>query len=207
MGDGMLLLKGMGLGLSIAAPVGPIGVLCIQRSLKKGFPSGFVSGLGAATADLLYGALAASGALWLGTKLVQLQTPLRLVGGLVLILLGIRAFLQKEQEAAPTKPSSGLWGDYLSTFLLTLTNPITIISFTAVYAGLGLSEADTTVWSMGLLVLGVFCGSIAWWLLLSGLVSLLRGRLKPAFYKIINKSAGLILIGFGISLLVGLLGK
>lgn len=197
----------MGLGISIAAPVGPIGVLCIQRTLKKGFSSGIVSGLGAATADLLYGSLAGFGALWLGNHLVQIQTPLRLVGGAVLILLGVRAFFQKEKHASVAGNSKGLAGDYLSTFLLTLTNPITIFSFAAVYGGLGLSAGETSTGLMAVLVLGVFIGSIAWWLTLSGLVSLLRGRLKPSFYMSINKIAGLVLIGFGISLIAGIFTK
>jgi len=201
----LLFIKGMGLGISIAAPVGPIGVLCIQRTLKKGFPSGFFSGLGAATADLLYGGLAGFGALWLGNHLVRLQTPLRIVGGSILVLMGVRAFFQQEQQAASVSKSQGLVGDYFSTFLLTLTNPITILSFTAVYGGLGLSSAETSAWQMGLLVLGVFIGSIVWWLTLSSVVSLLRGRFKPQFYKIINKIAGVVLVVFGISLLVGLL--
>lgn len=201
----LLFLKGMGLGISIAAPVGPIGVLCIQRTLKKRFPSGFFSGLGAATADLLYGSLAGFGALWLGNHLVQIQTPLRLVGGSILVLMGVRAFLQKEQQAANTGKSHGLTGDYFSTFLLTLTNPITIFSFAAVYGGLGLGSAETSTWQMGLLVLGVFVGSVAWWLTLSSLVALLRGRFKPQFYKVINKIAGVVLVGFGVSLLLALL--
>lgn len=201
----ILLLKGIGLGFSIAAPVGPIGVLCIQRTLKKGFPSGFISGLGAATADLFYGSLAGFGALWLGNHLVKIQTPLRVVGGGVLILLGIRAFFQKEKDAAKTSSSSHLAGDYLSTFLLTLTNPITIFSFAAVYGGLGLSAGETSPWQMALLVLGVFLGSIAWWLTLSSLVSLLRGRLNPIFYAIINKIAGVILAGYGVFLFINLL--
>ncbi|MHB8806877.1 MAG: LysE family translocator [Anaerolineaceae bacterium] len=207
MNSWILFLKGMGLGISIAAPVGPIGVLCIQRTLKKGFSSGIVSGLGAATADLLYGSLAGFGALWLGNHLVQVQTPLRLVGGAVLILLGVRAFFQKEKQTATAGNSQGLAGDYLSTFLLTLTNPITIFSFAAVYGGLGLSAEETSTGLMAVLVLGVFIGSIAWWLTLSGLVSLLRGRLKPIFYMRINKIAGLVLIGFGISLIVGIFTK
>ncbi len=204
MNEWLLFLKGLGLGFSIAAPVGPIGVLCIQRTLKKGFSSGFVSGLGAATADLFYGSLAGFGALWLGNHLVKIQTPLRVIGGGVLILLGIRAFFQKEKDAASAKSSSRLAGDYLSTFLLTLTNPITIFSFAAVYGGLGLSAGETSTWQMVLLVLGVFFGSIAWWLTLSSLVSLLRGRLKPVFYTIINKIAGMVLVGFGISLIAAL---
>ena len=201
----ILLFKGIGLGFSIAAPVGPIGVLCIQRTLKKGFSSGFVSGLGAATADLFYGSLAGFGALWLGNHLVKIQTPLRVIGGGVLILLGIRAFFQKEKNAAEAESSAHLAEDYISTLLLTLTNPITIFSFAAVYGGLGLSAGETRPWQMALLVLGVFLGSIAWWLTLSSMVSLLRGRLKPVFYTIINKIAGVVLAGYGIFLLIGLL--
>lgn len=199
-----LFIKGMGLGFSIAAPVGPIGVLCIQRTLKKGIRSGFISGLGAASADLLYGALAAFGAVWLGNNLVQYQIPLRVVGGIVLIFLGIKAFFQKEQGAATAPAPRGLLADYGSTFLLTLTNPITILSFTAVYAGLGFVEGQASMKQMVGLVLGVFCGSACWWLLLSSLVSLLRGHLKPAFYSIINKVAGVILVDFGISLIAAI---
>ena len=138
-----LFIKGLGLGFSIAAPVGPIGVLCIQCTLKKGFPSGFFSGLGAASADLLYGALAAFGAMWLGSNLVQFQVPLRVVGGLVLIFMGVRAFLQQQtQEQTPASDKRGLLADYGSTFLLTLTNPITIFSFTAMYAGLTVYDLE-----------------------------------------------------------------
>lgn len=207
MDNWVLFLKGMGLGISIAAPVGPIGVLCIQRTLKKGFSSGVASGLGAASADLLYGSLAAFGVLWLGNHLVQLQTPLRLLGGGVLILLGVRAFFHKEKEAAAAGSSPHLAGDYFSTFLLTLTNPITIFSFAAVYGGLGLSAHETSAWMMALLVVGVFVGSITWWLILSGLVTLLRGRLKPTFYTIINKAAGVVLSGYGIALIAALFTK
>lgn len=199
-----MLIKGVLLGISIAAPVGPVGILCIQRTLKKGFSSGFFSGLGAASADLIYGALAAFGALWLGSAIENIQTPLRLVGGIVLILLGIRGFVQKEERAAEIRERKGYFGDYLSTFLLTLTNPITILSFTAVYASLGLNEGGGNLGQMMWLVVGVFSGSALWWLFLSALVAFLREKIPPTFYRIINLAAGLMLVAFGISIILGL---
>jgi threonine/homoserine/homoserine lactone efflux protein len=194
-------LRGLLIGFSIAAPVGPIGVLCIRRTLSDGRLAGLVSGLGAATADALYGCLAGFGLTLVSSFLVSQQTWLRLAGGIFLLYLGVKTFLSAPASDAVqvTKaPSRGLWGAYLSTLLLTLTNPMTILSFTAIFAGLGLAETGGDPLSAGILVLGVFCGSAAWWLLLSGGVSLLRRRVTPAVLRWVNRIAGMVIIGFGV---------
>src|SRR3989338_2198821 len=134
----MILLKGLILGFLIAAPVGPIGVLCIQRTLTKGRISGFVSGLGAATADAFYGAVAAFGLVIISNFLIEQQFILRLVGGVFFLYIGIKSFYSKPKEVdTDTKINAGLAKDYISTVFLTVTNPMTIISFTALFAGVG----------------------------------------------------------------------
>src|SRR6476661_6636317 len=160
------LARGLLLGFSIAAPVGPIGVLCIRRTLADGRLAGLVSGLGAATADALYGAVAGFGLTFVSTFLVSQQVWLRIVGGLFLLFLGLKTFLIKPSTVSADSGGKGLLRAYASTVALTLTNPLTILSFAVVFAGLGLGSGSSDYLSAGLLVLGVFCGSALWWLLL-----------------------------------------
>ncbi len=162
-----LFAKGMILGFSIAAPVGPIGVLCIRRTLADGRLTGFLSGLGAATADATYGAVAAFGLTAISSLLVHQQTPLRIVGGAFLAYLGVRTILaHPASQAAKTRERHQLLRSYLSTVGLTLTNPTTIFSFVAIFAGLGWAGTRQAGYaSAALLVLGVFCGSAFWWLI------------------------------------------
>jgi threonine/homoserine/homoserine lactone efflux protein len=205
--DTLFLLKGLLLGFSIAAPVGPIGVLCIRRTLAEGRAVGFVSGLGAATADAAYGALAAFGLTFVTSWLVGGQGWLRLIGGAFLCYLGARTFLAKPAEQAASVKGSGLLGAYATTLFLTLTNPTTILSFVAVFAGLGLASGAGNYASAGWLVGGVFLGSAAWWLVLSGGVSLLRARFDARAMVWVNRFSGMVIAGFGVvalfSLIVG----
>lgn len=192
------LIQGFLIGFAIAAPVGPIGVLCIRRTLADGRLTGFLSGLGAASADMCYGAVAAFGITALRDFLTNQQFWLRLLGGLFLLYLGIRAFLSRPSlNVAGTKGSRGLLGAYLSTLGLTLTNPATIISFTFIFAGLRLGQSSTGFLNAVLLVAGVFLGSTAWWLTLSGLVGLLRERFNARWMVWVNRIAGVILCAFG----------
>src|SRR5918997_6693891 len=157
------------IGFAIAAPVGPIGVLCIRRTLAEGRLSGLVSGLGAATADAVYGAVAALGLTFVTEFLIGGEAWLRLVGGAFLVFIGVRTFLARPVERAAPSARSGLPGAYASTFFLTLTNPTTILSFAAIFAGLEVAgDASGSALSAMLLVLGVFLGSAAWWVVLSG---------------------------------------
>lgn len=198
------LLRGLVIGVSIAAPVGPIGILCIRRTLNEGQLAGLVSGLGAATADAIYGAMAAFGLTVIASLLIHQQDWIRLAGGLFLFYLGIRTLLS-EVAQQPAQASRGLLGGYLSTFVLTLTNPLTILSFAAVFAGLGVGSSDGNSTMAALAtVLGVFLGSALWWLALSAGVSLLRTRFSLRGLRWVNRISGAVLIGFAVVALTSL---
>lgn len=231
-----LFFKGLLIGVSIAAPVGPIGVLCIRRTLANGRFSGFLSGLGAATADACYASVAAFGLTFISGFLVRQQFWLGLIGGVFLCYLGIKTILVKpvsvdnlgkdqdfslnqneEIEGRGEKvvpllnyrenkkdiDHRGLVSDYFSTFLLTLTNPMTILSFAAIFAGLGFANLDGNSKTAISLVLGVFLGSALWWFILSSLSNVFRARfLKPVGLRWVNWISGTIIIGFGVIALV-----
>ena len=203
--DLALLFRGLLIGFSIAAPVGPIGVLCIRRTLADGRLSGLVSGLGAATADMLYGCVAGFGLTFISSFLVGQQLWLRLFGGLFLLYLGIKTLLSKPSEQAAKADGSGLLGAYLSTFFLTATNPLTILSFVAIFAGLGLANTNGSYASALVLVLGVFLGSAAWWLLLTGGVGLFRAKFNTQGLLWVNRVSGMIITVFGVVALGGLI--
>ncbi|MBT3391586.1 MAG: LysE family transporter [Chloroflexi bacterium] len=198
--DTLFFFKGLVLGFSIAAPVGPIGVLCIRRTLAEGRLHGLISGLGAATADGFYGLVAGFGLSMLSGLLVEQQRWLALLGGLYLLYLGIKTLGTKPGEQAASDRSSTLWGAYFSTLVLTLTNPVTILSFVAIFAGLGMVAGSYM--AAASLVAGVFLGSAAWWLTLSGGVSLLRNRVTPKTLVWINRVAGAVLLVYGVIALI-----
>jgi threonine/homoserine/homoserine lactone efflux protein len=191
----LLLLRGILIGISIAAPVGPIGVLCIRRTLSNGKLTGFLSGMGAATADMVYGAIAAFGLTVITNLLVENKFWLQIIGGCFLLYLGIKTFLEKPADHAAQANQSGYFSAYLSTFFLTITNPMTILSFVAIFAGT--MQAGTTG-SPLVLVAGVFAGSAFWWLTLSFGVGLMRERLTANHMEWINRISGTIIIIFGI---------
>ncbi|MDR7419579.1 MAG: LysE family transporter [Armatimonadota bacterium] len=201
------LVRGLVIGLSIAAPVGPIGVLCIRRSLAQGRAAGFVSGLGAATADAVYGAVAGLGLTFLSWFLVSQQTWLRLAGGAFLLCLGARTFLTHPSGQAAGADGRGLLGAYASTFFLTLTNPMTILSFAAIFAGLGLARATDRCGSTAALVTGVFLGSAAWWLILSGAAAAFRGSFTPGGLRWVNRVSGVVITLFGFAAIASLFGQ
>ena len=194
-----LLLKGLVIGLSIAAPVGPIGVLCIRRTLSDGRIAGLVSGLGAATADAFYGCVAGFGLTFISNFLVRQQFGFRLIGGGFLCYLGVKTFAAKPATNEATVNGNGLIAGYASTFFLTLTNPMTILAFAAVFAGLGLGETEGDYLAAGLLVSGVFLGSALWWLALSTGVAIFRNRFGEQGMQWVNRIAGTIITAFGLA--------
>lgn len=199
MNEIVVLFKGLLIGFSIAAPVGPIGILCIRRTLAEGRLAGFLSGLGAASADMLYGAIAAFGLSAAQTLLVDQRGWLAPIGGIFLLYLGIRTFFSEPAHEAARTKSYGKLTAWVSTFFLTLTNPMTILSFIAIFAGLRLGDTQGDILSSVLMVLGVFLGSATWWLTLSAGVSLLRNKFKPEHMTWVNRTAGLIIFGFGLA--------
>jgi threonine/homoserine/homoserine lactone efflux protein len=198
-----LFLQGAVIGLSIAAPVGPIGALTIRRTLAQGQAVGLATGMGAATADALYGAVAGFGLSAVADALLAHAGWLRLFGGVFLVYLGAKSFFAQPSAAEATPAARGLASAYGSTFLLTLANPATILSFIGIFAGLGLAGAQSTYAGAALFVAGVFAGSALWWLILSWSVARLRGRLPPAALRWVNRISGVVIAGFGVVALSG----
>lgn len=189
------LIKGIILGFCIAAPVGPIGLLCIRKTLQYGRLSGLFSGLGAAFADTLFGIISAFGLTLVSDYLVAGRFWFHLIGGLFLLFLGGKTFLTPPSVTAKKITHKTLAGDFLSTMVLTLANPLTILSFVAAFAGIGLSEQ---VGSAPILVVGVFIGSSAWWLILSSGVTLFRKKITQEIMACINRVAGILILIFGL---------
>lgn len=198
-------IKGIVIGFSLAIPVGPIGLLLIRRTLARGRVSGLVSGLGAATADAIYGCIAGFGVTLLSNFLLENSYVLRVVGGAFLCYLGIKTFLKKPSEKRLAKEGSTFVSDYLSTLILTLTNPATILAFAAVFAASGVTHTHGQYWFTVFLVLGVFCGSALWWLILSSIVSIFHGRFESTGLTIINKVSGSLIAAFGLAILISLI--
>jgi threonine/homoserine/homoserine lactone efflux protein len=190
-------LKGVVIGFSIAVPVGPIGILCIRRSLAHGPRVGLATGMGAATADAFYGGIAGFGLTAISAFLINERNWLGLIGGLFLCYLGVRTFVSKPEERASVQQSGGLLTAYSSTLLLTLTNPMTILAFVAIFAGFGLAAAPNYE-SAGVLVLGVFLGSALWWLMLSSGTGMVRSRVGTAWMRTVNRLSGSVIFAFGV---------
>ncbi len=203
--DITLLFKGLIIGFSIAAPVGPIGVLCIRRTLSDGRVAGLLSGLGAATADAVYGSIAGFGLTVIAGFLIRQQNWLSMLGGCFLCYLGLKTWLAAPADQPGSVKNEGLMGAYASTFFLTLTNPATILSFTAIFAGLGLAKTAGSYTSALVLVAGVFAGSGLWWLMLSGGVSLFRTRFTPHRLRWVNRLSGIMITGFGLLIWLSLI--
>jgi len=188
-----LFWKGFALGFAIAAPVGPIGILCIRKTLHFGKISGLCSGLGAAAADTFYGSLAAFGLTFLSAQLLAWGPWLKFIGSFFLLYLSYRSFRTKPYEHDQRLPRMSLLKDFIGTFFLTLTNPLTFLCYLAVFAAMGLTEIASSSFSSILLVTGVFVGSAFWWLILSEGVGLLRHKLSKNTMIWINRTAGIII--------------
>lgn len=198
-----MFFKGLLIGFAIAVPVGPIGFLCLRRTLVYGRLTGFVSGLGAATADALYGLVVALGLTAISSFLLRMETWLQLGGGTFLVILGLKTALAKPSsrdaaEGAPPPPTRSWHTAYLSTLALTLASPATIIAFIAIFAGVGLgAHAASPIHAMEL-VAGVFLGSATWWLLLSLGAGFLRDRLHAETLHVMHVISGLGIMALGL---------
>ncbi len=190
------------LGFSIAAPVGPIGLLCIRRTLAHGRAAGFTTGLGAAAADCTYGFVAAFGLTAVSGALVNHEWWMRLLGGLFLRYLGLNALRSSPIVEAPASQGRGLFRSFGTTFLFTVANPATVLSILALFAGLGIAAAGSASGDGARLVAGVLTGSALWWFLLSGAASLLRQRFAPNAMLWVNRCSGLFLLSFGLASLL-----
>jgi threonine/homoserine/homoserine lactone efflux protein len=199
-----ILLKGLIAGITIAVPVGPINIICIQRTLNDGRWKGFASGLGAALADTVYGFIAGFGLTLVSTFIFDNLPVVKLVGGIVILLLGLKMVLAKPKimRKNPVIDTKSLWRAFTSTFLITLTNPLTIMVFLGIFAGLDLGEHGGSLESSLTLISGVFLGSMLWWLFLSYMINHIRHKFNPRIMLTLNRVSGSVILVFGIIILV-----
>ena len=199
----LLFLRGMVIGFALAAPVGPVGVLCIKRALVDGRLAAFCAGLGAALADTIFGAVAGLGLTVVSTFLLEHQVIIRLVGGSFLIFVGVRGYGQKEVESEEELSGAGLVKDFLASFMLAISNPATILAAIPVVAAvgaIGLRDTDSATW----LVTGVFSGSALWWLVLSAAAGAVRSRFSPKVLTLLNRISAVLLSVTGTFILTSL---
>lgn len=200
----VFLFKGIIIGFAIAAPVGPIGLLCIRRTLLFGRWSGLFTGLGAAVADTIYGLIAALGLTLISDLMFAYETPLKIFGGCFLIYIGYKTFFSQTAKKPAVISHITLLRDFASTLFLTLTNPMTIISYLAIFAGLGLAKEHGDYTHTELLVLGVFLGSMLWWLILSEGIIFFKKHLSATITLWINRIAGCLIAFFGLLVFISL---
>ena len=201
----IFFLKGLAFGFVLAATVGPMWVLCFRRTVAQGPLAGFISGMGIAVADGLYGAVAAFGLTAISGVLLRYSFWIGLVGSVFLIYLGVKTLLSKPEINNQDEPKIGYASAFLSTLGLTLANPPTILAFAAIFAGLGL-VSDADYGTATLIVAGVFLGSASWWVILAAGAGWLRGRMGPGLVRAINIVSGVSILGFAVWQLANLAG-
>ena len=187
----IFLLKGIIIGFAMAIPIGPVGILCIRKTLTEGSSRGLIIGLGAATVDALYGSIAAFGLTFVSAMIARQELWVRLVGGGILLYLGVRTFIARRK-------------DPISAFVLALTNPVTLFAFVAVFAAFGLGK-NLNMFSASVLVLGVFAGSGLWFLVLGVIAKFFRKKLDSSGLRWVNRIAGALLLVCGVASLISLM--
>jgi len=201
-----VFLKGLLIGFVIAAPLGPIAALCIRRTLQRGRWAGLLSGLGAATADACFCLIAAFGITAISDFLIKIDFWLRLIGGLFLLYLGIKTFFKKTSPEFELQPFriKNYFSDFATTFFLTITNPLTIFGFAAIFAALGMASDVNNYILPLILVAGVFLGSGIWWIILSEGITFFRTRISYNILVWSNRIAAAVILAFGLFILINL---
>lgn len=202
--DAGYFIKGVIIGFAMAVPIGPLGVLCIRKTLAEGRSRGLVIGLGAASADALYSSIAAFGLTIVSDVIDNNQLWVRLFGGLLLLVLGVRTLLTKRSDPLVIFDSKGFWGTYASAFLIAVTNPLTIFAFIAIFAAFGLAH-DLRAIDASILVIGVFGGSLLWFLTLGFVAKLFHRKLDAGGLRWVNRVAGVLIIASGIVVFAGVI--
>ncbi len=200
----IFFFKGLIIGFAMAVPVGPLGILCIRKTLAEGRIRGLIVGFGAATADALFGSIAAFGLTFVSDAITSQELWLRLGGGVLLLFLGLRTFRAKRKDPIIPFDNKGKLGSYVSAFLLALTNPVTIFAFIAVFAAFGLGHTMKIV-SASILVLGVFAGASLWFVVLGAIATFFRKKLNSGGLRWVNRIAGVLIMASGLAALVSVL--
>ncbi|MSP36908.1 MAG: LysE family translocator [Deltaproteobacteria bacterium] len=199
-----LVIKGILIGFVVAVPVGPLGILCINRALGTGALCGLLSGLGVATADALAAGIAALGISLVSGILSDYQIPLRVVGGIFLCYLGWQTYWTEPKAQAASGQVSGLLNAYATTFFLTISNPVTILSFIAIYAGLHVPSLHGRYFAATALACGVFVGSASWWVAMFVTMTVCRSKFDLRLVHWVHRISGVLIGGFGIAILLSL---
>ena len=197
-----LFIQGMIIGLTLAVPVGPISLVCIHRTVANGRLHGIVSGLGVATADSFYAAVAFLGLTAISGLITGHQVLFRLMAGIVLIFIGMRVFRSIPAAVSPNDGQEPFLGDYLSLLVIAIANPLTIIFFITILPGFGVVAQGTTLIAAVPFVAGVFLGSAVWWISLCGSLGAVRSRLSTENLRQINRISGILITCFGIGMLI-----
>jgi threonine/homoserine/homoserine lactone efflux protein len=202
-----LFLIGFVIGLMVAVPVGPIGLLCVNRTLSRGPVYGLFSGLGVATADAISAGIVALGLTLVSSFYMSHQIWLRLIGGVFLCYVGAKIFITQPSEPSAWDKEQNLLHAYASTFFLTFTNPLTLLSFVAIYAGWGVEDLTGHYFASAILTAGVFCGSASWWVVLSSSMRALRMIFSHSGLRWVHRISGAIIASFGFIVLLSLFQK
>jgi threonine/homoserine/homoserine lactone efflux protein len=200
--DPSIFIQGMIIGLTLAVPVGPIALMCIQRAVTDGRLHGIVSGIGVATADSFYASVTFFGLTALSGLIIAHQVSLRLAAGVVLILVGIRIFLTMPAPLTVKTEHETYLKDYLSMVAIAIANPLTLIFFVAILPGFGVVFYENSVLSASEFVGGVFFGSALWWIILCGSIGSVRSRISAEHLRLINRISGVMIVCFGIGMLI-----
>ncbi len=202
--DLLFVIKGLLIGISVSAPLGPIGVLCIQRTLNKGFKSGFVSGSGAASADIIYAIIAGFSITFISDFLIENQTYIRIIGGAFLILVGIRISISNpaKQIRKLRVKGNNYYKDYITSFLITVSNPITILAFGAFFTAFNMIDKAVSNFHIFIMIIAVFTGSLIWWLSLIGLVTIFKKRIRLRNLLWINRITGILIVLFALFVII-----
>ena len=202
--DLFFIIKGILIGISVSAPLGPIGVLCIQRTLNKGFKSGFVSGSGAASADIIYAIIAGFSITLISDFLIEYQTYIRIIGGAFLILVGIRISISNpaKQIRKLRVKGNNYYKDYITSFFITVSNPITILAFGAFFAAFNMIDKTVSNFSIVIMIISVFSGSLIWWLSLIGVVTIFKKRIRLRNLLWINRITGVLIVLFALFVMI-----
>lgn len=195
-----ILILGIIIGILASIPLGPIGVLCVQRTLSRGHKSGFVSGAGAALSDLIYATLAVFGLSFIVSFVEEKILYIQIIGVIILVFMGLRIYFTnpavqlRKQNSQKTK----LLQDFLSTFMFTIANPLVIFFFVTLFAAFGVAEYTTNLFAQIILVFGVYVGACAWWFTLTSIVNLFRSKINLRRLWLINRIAGATIILLGV---------